>query len=70
MRDEEEDGIVREETSILKEGTKGGESLRGKRNRLKSERRRKKKGRKTDRRWVHLMMSDRFDVEIHPSSII
>lgn len=42
MRDEEEDGIVREETSILKEGTKGGESLRGKRNRLKSERRRKK----------------------------
>lgn len=69
MRDEEEDGIVREETSILKEGTKGGRvwGARGTDTNLKEE---GKKGRKTDRRWVHLMMSDRFDVAIHPSSII
>lgn len=69
MRDEEEDGIVREETSILKEGTKGGRvwGARGTDKNLKEE---GKKGSKTDRRWVHLMMSDRFDVAIHPSSII
>lgn len=51
MRDEEEDGIVREETSILKEGTKGGGEFEGQEEQIEIWKKKEKKG-KEDRQKV------------------